>query len=321
MKAAASDLTFHVVFVPGTVRFLRLSTLSLLEFTPYRYRLISNGLGSDEIELLRRFCDSDPRLQLVVHPAQVPLLHATLLTLLESQNEDAFFCFADSDLFASEDFHEELEAKLADCDVFSSGGRIGFSEDERRLGHAGPEVESETGLPLATTFFSVYRSAPLRRVIRETGLSFEVFAQDEQLPARMALWLDEMGIGRKKFDTGKLMNIMAHRYGVRFRYEPLAALHHVGGLTAGFRALTAQGKARRARWGRPRSRGPSPPLLGWVQQRRVDVGSFFALFLSELIEERELPAIPAALRVDPQLARTCDVIRELYARHRDRLAD
>jgi len=51
------------------------------------------------------------------------------------------------------------------------------------------------------------------------------------------------------------------------------------------------------------------------------VGRFFALFLSELIEERELPAIPAALRVDPQLARTCDVIRELHARHRDRLAD
>lgn len=320
MKGAVSDLTFHVVFVPGTVRFLRLSTLSLLEFSPYRYRLVSNGLGPEEIELLRRFCDSDPRLELRVHPVQKPVLHATLLTLLERENKDEFFCFADSDIFASEDFHESLETLLADCDVFSSGDRIGFSDDERRQGFGGPEIETETGLPLPTTFFSVYRSGPLRRVIRETGLSFEVFEQDDPIPARIAGWLDEMGIPRKKFDTGKLMNIMAHRYGVRFHYQPLAALHHVGGLTAGYRTLIRERENPRRRWWQRRSQRPPPPPLEWRRQRRVDVGSFFALFLDALMAERKLPKIPAALRVDPQLARTCQVIRELHARHRDRLA-
>ncbi len=78
------------------------------------------------------------------------------------------------------------------------------------------------------------------------------------------------------------------------------------------RALRARSQARTRRTARP-------PSLSEYQQRRVDVGRFFALFLRELIGGREPPSIPEALRIDPQLERTCEVIRELHERHRDRL--
>ena len=37
------DLLFNVIFVPGTVRYLRLAALSLVELSDYRYRLVANG--------------------------------------------------------------------------------------------------------------------------------------------------------------------------------------------------------------------------------------------------------------------------------------
>ena len=52
------DLVFNVIFVPGTVRYLRLAIMRLVEMSDFRYRLVSNGLGESERRQLREFCDA-----------------------------------------------------------------------------------------------------------------------------------------------------------------------------------------------------------------------------------------------------------------------
>jgi hypothetical protein len=322
------DLLFHIVFTPGTVRYLRLATLSLLEFSPYRYRLVANGLQADELRQLKRFCDSQRRLEYFAYPTRKMLFHSTLISILESMDKSEFFCFADSDIFATAPFHEELNIALRNYDVFSSGGRIGFSPEERASGIAGPLVETDAGLPLATTFFAIYRRESLQHVIEKTGISFERYSCREQIPEYALSCLNEMGIPQESFDTGKLMNILGSRFNMRFRYQDLDALLHIGGLTQGFElanAATQNHKLAGLRLFKKPSTIKLPRAvsarLGKPQRRRLEVGFFFATYLAALIDERALPEIPAAIAVDKRIQRNCAVILGLYERYRELLKD
>jgi len=84
------DLTFNVIFSAEEVRYLRLAVLSLLEFSPYRYRLVANGLGQEEHRLLKKFVASDQRLDLFVCPNERKLAHGKILDLLEQMNNNEY---------------------------------------------------------------------------------------------------------------------------------------------------------------------------------------------------------------------------------------
>ena len=79
------DLTFHIVFCPGTVRYLRLAVLSLLRHSDYRYRLVGNGLGRAELMELRAFCQTSPRLEYLPVPTTALLPHGIVLSLLQAR--------------------------------------------------------------------------------------------------------------------------------------------------------------------------------------------------------------------------------------------
>jgi hypothetical protein len=232
------DLAFHIVFGPGSVRYLRLAVMSLLRFSTYRYRLVANGLNPRELAELRAFCRISPRLELLPFPTRSMLPHGVMLSLLQARETGSHFCFMDSDIFATAPFQEALEEQLADCDVLSSCRfmSMGTTVPESQVGFGATSLETPNGLSLATSFFAVYRQDVLRRVIVGTGVGFEDYTRG-QLSDPVVARLGELGVDAgavQYLDTGKLLNVLSHAYGARFRHRELDGLTHIGSLTLRF---------------------------------------------------------------------------------------
>ena len=226
------DLTFNIIFTPGTVRYLQLSVLTLLHHSPYRYRLVANGLPGDERELLQRFSECSPRLICFIYPSTSALPHGSMLNILLQREASTHFCFMDSDIFASGTFDRELERHLRDCDVFSSCPPMVQDPAQILPGFTGMSVQTPAGVPLATTYFCIYRKEPIQRVSLRTSVGFEVYHPPEYLPPCAAgdgITDDLRNVHR--LDTGKLLNILAASDQLRFCHKPLDNLAHVGGLS------------------------------------------------------------------------------------------
>ncbi|MEK6239016.1 MAG: hypothetical protein N2C14_30240, partial [Planctomycetales bacterium] len=315
------NLTFHIIFLPGMVRYLRLAVLSLLKHSPYRYRLVSNGLQGLELEQLREFCEISDRLELCAFPTQAILAHGVLLSVLQSREREPFFCFMDPDVFAADSFDAVLEDHLRDCDVFSSCTVLRTAPGERPQGYWGNCLEAPNGLPLATTFFAVYRNDWLREIIEKTQVGFEVCNRENFSPD-VHRRLEALGLPDvQQCDTGKLLNLLSHGYGARIKYRPLDALTHVGGVSSAF-VRSSGWKERVSRnfhrpyvlrdadfeipwWSRVKRRMIAANVAEADQRihrraghlKRMRIAAFFAFFLRSLVDGAPEPSL--CLREQP----------------------
>ena len=332
------DLTFHIIFVPGTQRYLRLAVLSLLKHSPYRYRLVANGLDDEELRSLGAFCETSERLEFCPFPTGSVLPHGHLLSLLQGRESASHFCFLDSDIFAAASFADELEEHLTDCDIFSSCDLMWMDSNRIATGGSGSCRQTTNGIPLATSFFAVYRNKPLRQLIQDHRVGFEVYDRPEHFSRPLQYRLRELGLSTTSgLDTGKLLSVLAHDDGLRQKYHSLESLIHIGSITRG---LTRQGWGRerltkmfrrpfvlrdddlkiplldRRRLRRSHSTSGDEGLQERVRHanrwRRRRVSLFFALFLQSLMDGTPEPILglePSDLR--QRIAAACDLIRTL----------
>jgi len=347
-KVNPMDLTFNIIFVPGMVHYLRLAIQSLLKFSPYQFRLVSNGVRGEEWLRLKQFCDQHDRL--TFYDASTPNMipHGTLLTRLWQQERGEHFCFMDPDIFATLPFHEPLEEHLSECDVFSSCQTLSVDPDETWIGFQGRCTRAPTGQALATTFFAVYRNEPLRQVIAAGGVGFERYVNLESIPDPVRQYLVKQGIDARRYDTAKVLNLFMHSHGLRFKYKSLEGLHHIGGMASHF-ANSSEKKTITAiarRWLRsrfslcdrdfeilpdPHSDPDAPttnrPWLTVEEFRRCKRASkcrqqlaiFFSAYLKSLFDGAPEPRLEISDQLlRERICRTCDAIRSLYIEH-DRL--
>ncbi|MBW1852665.1 MAG: hypothetical protein JRJ15_14830 [Deltaproteobacteria bacterium] len=226
------DLKFNIIFVPGTVRYMRLAVLSLLKHSSYTYRLIANGLDSRECALLVEFCRKSDRLEYFYYPSKRVLEHGMMLNLLFQRESSPYFCMADSDIFAMGPFEEELERHLQECDVLSSCLTLDMDPSDVLSGFLGICLKTPGGLPLAPTFLSVYRTDLFRKIIAETKIGFEAYRPTVYLPESVKdIDLPDNLEEPSLIDTGKLLNILASQYGARFRHCEFPNFIHIGGIS------------------------------------------------------------------------------------------
>jgi len=228
------DLKFHIIFIPHSVRYLQFGVLSLLRYCDYQFALVCNGLGDGEYQILRRLADRHERLSLMGEPNGRLVPHGQMLNQLLEQAEGDWFCFMDNDIFAAGPFQEQLEARLAECDVFSSGCPICMTADQAVSGYMGMCLKTPGGLPLAVTFIAAYRRQMLQDLISETKIGFESYNPQESLPdiARPPEFKEDLSRSHK-LDTGILMNMLAgQKRQWRFDFHDFPQLIHVGGLAA-----------------------------------------------------------------------------------------
>jgi len=99
-------------------------------------------------------------------------------------------------------------------------------------GFYGKCLQTPGGLPLAPTFLSVYRVDLFRKIALETKIGFEIYRPAEYLPESVSqLDIPDNLQEPRSIDTGKLLNIVASRYGARFRHVEIPNLIHIGGIS------------------------------------------------------------------------------------------
>lgn len=337
------NLTFHIIFCPGTVRYLRLAVLSLLRYSDYQYRLVANGLGLSELNELRQFCRTSSRLEFFPFPTKTMLPHGVLLSLLQQRELGERFCFMDPDIFASDRFQEDLEQHLDDADVFSSCDLLRFDHSESLVGVGGRCRQTPEGQPLATTYFAVYRQEPLRRVIAESGVGFEAYTSRDCLSDRVLMQLKQLGVSPSEaFDTGKLLNVLSHHHQLRFRHVELESLTHIGGITNGFKKAGWLKERVCKTFHRPyvlrdEDLDPSLAIRGKVQVaasrlgflrmptlqaqfdrqrvrlRRRRIAKYFAFFMESLVDGTPAPQLELSdQQLTQKITGLCGVIRKIY---------
>lgn len=231
-----SELTFHITYVPGTVRHLRLFLLSLLQHSrSCRFRLVSNGCSSAENAMLERLCEYDERLELVGVSRRRPLPHGQVLTLLQQRETSETFAFMDSDIFATGDFLSPILERAGRLDAFFSCPALWSTPEYETMGPefqclSGAYHQLDDGLCVGNSYFAIYDNECLRDCIRETGVTFNLYTWD-QVPAGIRQILSRQGRRKVLYDTGKLLNVLLADRGHHSEFTRLPTLEHVGGIS------------------------------------------------------------------------------------------
>lgn len=231
--------TFNIVFIPGTVRYLRLAVLSLLDNSTCRYRLVSNGCSKSEQRFLQELCRDNPRLEFVVAAQSHVLTHGELLTRLQRKEESTQFAFMDSDVFASGDFMRELRPMMDSTDAIFSCRAIFTVEESQVMPRGYPMVHGEfnqyaDGTCLGSSYFAIYDNALLKTCIEESGVTLRPYHWHE-IPVSIQEELRDANMMVAFYDTGKLINILLTLRGYCCRFTQLQSLCHVGGFSTAAR--------------------------------------------------------------------------------------
>jgi hypothetical protein len=226
------QLRFHMICIPGTARIAALAALSFVRHSPYHLSIVLNGLEQTETEFLEQVAARNDRLEL--HPCRSAMLvsHADMLNRLSEQETSDWFCFMDSDIFASEPFSRKLDGILKTCDVFSSCYPLASGSNSLTTGYSYLSLQSPAGKQLATTFFCAYRMDVLRQVKEACNVGFEC-TPINAIPHQCHKWISDDDLrSSDDMDTGKLLTLLAHSFGYRTHYDDLNELAHIGGISS-----------------------------------------------------------------------------------------
>ena len=225
-------LKFNIIFTPGTVKYLRLFTLNLLEWSDCSFRLVSNGCPEKERDILEYFCHKRPRLEFLALPFNGIIKHGKALSYLQMLEKSEYFCFMDSDIFATSSFMDEFIPYIAQyCGVFS-GTAIWLREQEQIMSKPYSRVGgrfnwTSDGLCLGSSFFAIYNNHILTHLLNETALTFDKYHGWDIVPTDIRDDIARLGMRKKRYDTAKLVNILLISRGNRLFFRDSEKLCHL----------------------------------------------------------------------------------------------
>lgn len=233
----SQDLTFNVIYTPGTVRYLRLFIFSLLQWSDCSYRLVSNGCSREEAGLLEILCSQNSRVAFYSLSSDKVLTHAEALSSLQRLENSDYFCFIDSDVLAVGDFLSPLQTHLGQNPGVFSGDVLWSARRDRIIRRDSKKIRgihshTEDGLCLGSTFTGIYDNKKLTQFIDSEGISFDRYPKRNKIPADIRSRLLQEGFkNADSFDTGKALNILIQSKGERILFTDSPALIHIGGLS------------------------------------------------------------------------------------------
>jgi len=225
------NLKFYIIYTSESFSKLKLAINSLLNFTQYQYVLVCNGLSSAQANEIEYFSKCSTQLGFIDLPGNVTIPHGTALTHLFNTSDEDYFCFMDSDIFAFSDFTEELENKIKQFDVVSSGKPIEWHEKKSVNGYRGHCSISPSGKNIAMTYFSVYKRNSITSLLEKYAISLERYMRKSQVPLSVQTLLSEKDQHTWKFNTAKLLNILQAYNGYKLHYQEFNGLVHLGGVS------------------------------------------------------------------------------------------
>jgi hypothetical protein len=314
------ELKFNIVYTTGTVRYLRLLVFSLLRWSDCSFRLVANACSSKEVRLLQELSRKSPRLEFLALPSERMMKHGKVLTYLQSLERSDYFCFMDSDILAAGDFAGELSPYLDHYAGVFSAPPIWCPEDAQILPEtlpimAGNFNRTSSGVCIGTTYFAMYDNTVLTEFVQSTGIAFETYKWPN-IPAPYQSQIMQMGLKKRAYDTGKLLNVLLAAQGRRLLFVDLPSLHHVGGVSVRtkmergvFLRMKLQARTWRPvvqvrRWmkrltrskhsGQQQSAAAKARIRSFraTRARKVPAALYFNQLFQSLFENKPLPVIP-----------------------------
>lgn len=230
----AHQLTFHVIFLPGTAAYLLPMVSTLVNWSPARFSLVANGIDETERRELQEFTDSHERTQFIDMTSTKVLEHGQVLDLLQEACEGPFFCALDPDIFAVGPFLDGLVGQLRDAAAVFSGRPIYAREEDlmERRTHgflASGHVFTMSGDISGCTWVMLYDNDQVSAARTQSGVGFRRYLWGE-IPEQARRLLFDTGWKRDRYDTGKVLNLMIKASGGELRYLDSQSLRHIGGL-------------------------------------------------------------------------------------------
>lgn len=228
--------TFNVIYVPGTVRLLIPFVRSLAAHSTYRFRLVANACSAAEEGLLAD--EAARHANIAVHSLETTrtLPHGEALQRrFASESDDCFAC-VDSDIFARGPFLTGAQALLADHAGLFCGRPCWLTESDTIMPDtfafmSGRFSATESGRCLGTSYCMIYRRSELEAVMARTGVTFHARSWFDLSSEQRAL-LRTMQFAKRRYDTGKLVNLLLGREGLSLTMSPEPNLVHVGALSS-----------------------------------------------------------------------------------------
>ncbi|MCG8636166.1 MAG: hypothetical protein MI863_20205 [Desulfobacterales bacterium] len=303
------ELTFNIIFTPGSFAYLKFLLPGMLNRLTCSFRLAANGCSREETAAMTDCCKRFDRLEFHQLPFTGMVPHGKALNHLQKMERTDYFCFMDPDIVVTHNFLSGLLPALAGQAAVFSGRPVWqetdsdiLPEGENRL--MGRYCRTAGGLLLGSSYFGIYRNPVLNRFIEKQGFCFERFSWPE-LPPRASLLLVKTGLAANYYDTAKVLNILLQEQGAGLCYHDTPGLLHIGGLSCN---ILSRGKlTRREDLSMERSlkRKLSVHLLQW---------------LHALLNARPLPSMPAGNHpeIHKKIARLKRQITEDYHAYKDR---
>jgi hypothetical protein len=327
-------ITFNVLFTPGSVSRLLPFALSLLQGSGVRVRVVANGCGADEVDLMRTATRVDERVSHHVLPQRNPIEHGQALNHLFEVFDEPYFAIADSDVIAEGDFMDSLQPITPPTAVFSAAPI--WAADAEAVVPAGSRFLSgrhrvlHDGTPIGGSYLAVYERAALEPLWRQAPRGFDVHFR-YMLPRRIRTSLSERGWGFRMFDSCRLVNLLLLVNGYRLENRTVPELHHLGGYSlreiessgAGLHNLIGLLRSRDDRWAqriidaaslRLYARFRRDPDRPAMRQRRHIVLSYFDVALDAILAGRPPPPAPRtdSAEVDRRVAALVSALERHY---------
>jgi len=285
---ADARFVFNVVMTPGTFRYLRLFTRSLIVHSNVGIRIAANGCPADELQLMRAFAsEQDGRVDVfeLSGPRMVP--HGAALDELFAAHDDGdYFCFVDSDVKAKRPFMTTFLELLERVDVVTSGN-VAWSDDSilppETPDLVGRHAVGHDGFVYGSSYLAIYGRSQIERIRESWDVTFRAYAFDALAPS-VQRRLAEMGREFRLYDTAKVFNILLQGDGFVLTHVDNPALVHVGGIS---QYLSDPGVLGRA----------SDPPVPWFAasgtgRERWDFARWAAATLRSIVDGEPAPELP-----------------------------
>lgn len=209
---------------------------TIITKTNLKLRLVSNGCSRIEEKYLKNICKNHKNLDFYSINAVNTMEHGKVLDHLLAIEISEFFCFMDSDIFAT--------GSVSFKDIKPSSNEIAFTSclpvgqaicnsilPESFKIAGGLFIYDDRRNYLGCTFLASYRTEPLRKLMQNMKISFRIYTEKD-IPDDVRLKLADLKVLKRKYDTAKVVNLMLHYHGYKQSYRQLKNLVHIGAVSS-----------------------------------------------------------------------------------------
>lgn len=227
-------MTFHIIYTPNSVKYLTHFIPSLLEYTTYSFCLVSNGCSQKERAILTNLCDTNKRLSYYCFPTNTMQIHGKVLTHLQAKCKEEYFCFMDSDIFATTTLpdlkqiiqKENLTGLFTGMPLWVKQSEYVFKPNFKGMVGTFNQIEHKNCI--GSTYFAIYNNKNLNQIIQHYGVCFDETASIN-LPKEIQQENIRMGYYQTSFDTGKVINLFLNKHNFQLKNIKTPELCHIGG--------------------------------------------------------------------------------------------